>query len=67
MNDVKVKGCPDLVRRGVGIINTNHNEYQRAQLRNQKIKREKEVESRVESLERKMDQILELLQGGRHG
>lgn len=61
--DIKVRDYPDLVRRGAAIINTNRDEYLKAQIRAQKIKRDKELESRVDSLENKLDLILNLLQG----
>lgn len=61
--DMKVKGYPDLVRRGAAIINTNRDEYRRAQARAQKVKRDRVLEQRVDALEDKLDQILSILKG----
>lgn len=63
MDGAKVKDYPGLVRPtgSGGIVNVNRDEYERAQARAKKSKRDKNLELRVESLESKLDKILDLL------
>lgn len=44
------------------MVNTNQDEYLKAKRRLEQAERQKKLEKRVESLEYKLDQILDLLQ-----
>ncbi len=61
MKQVKVKDFPNLVKVGPAVLNTDRREYENALLRQAKLKRDRELESRVNALESKLDTIIELL------
>jgi len=59
--DAKVRDYPDLIKRGAGVVNTNHDEYHRALSRNQQARRVDDLEKEVSALHIKMDKLIELL------
>lgn len=60
--DAKVQDYPDLIKRNGGVVNTNVDEYQRARMRAQQVKRINTLESKVESMDGRLSEILSLLQ-----
>lgn len=60
MDDIKVKDCPGLYRRGAAIINKDCN-YQSALSRLQKQKDDASLVERVTALESSISEILTLL------
>lgn len=59
----RIEGQPNLVRpkNGGGVINLDQEGYQRALARVRVSEKRKQLEQRVESVEQKLDQILNLL------
>ncbi|WEM34261.1 hypothetical protein [Xanthomonas phage X1] len=60
--DAKVRDYPDLIKRGGGVVNTNHDEYLRAKARLKQAKRIDNLESEVRGLHSKLDILIGLLQ-----
>lgn len=61
INGVKVKDHPGLVRVGAAIVNCNVSEYELAIKRIAQQQKFLGMESRIETLESKLDEILNLL------
>lgn len=64
INEARVEQYPDLVKKGgVFVVNTNSEEYRKAQARIVKTKKERNMESRITALESKIDSIFEFIKG----
>lgn len=64
----RIRGHADLVRpkNSGGVVNTNLDEWQKANRRLQQAEKNKQLESRVSAMEGKLDLILGLLQKDTH-
>lgn len=65
--DLKVKGHPNLIKRGSGVINNDSSEYQRALVRLQQGRRAKDLENRLSRLEGMVEKMLDLMENRANG